>query len=104
MTNVRKVKLDAEEQTTLDAFEEALDKGKINSVPHVRQKIDAFKAIAKASGNKAKRVSLRVTEWDFDKAQETALQEGLPYQTLLASIIHKYFTGQLVGKHKSSNS
>lgn len=105
MTNVRKPKLDAEEQETLDAFEEAFNKGKIKSLPHVRKKIESFKAIAKASGNKAKRVSLRMTEWDFAKAQETALREGLPYQTLLSSIIHKYLTGQLVGKHKpSSNS
>lgn len=104
MTNLRKSKLDAEEQATLNAFEAAFDKGKIKNVPHVSKKMEAFKAIAKASGNKANRVSLRVTEWDFDKAQETALREGLPYQTLLSSIIHKYLTGQLVVKHKLSGS
>ncbi len=103
MTNV-KTKLDAEEQETLDAFEKAFDKGKIKSIPLARKKIEAFKAIAKASVNKSKRVSLRMTEWDFDKAQETALREGLPYQTLLSSIIHKYLSGQLVGKHKSNSS
>jgi predicted DNA binding CopG/RHH family protein len=36
-----------------------------------------------------------MTEWDFARIQEEALKEGLPYQTLLSSIIHKYLTGQL---------
>lgn len=98
MTKKQKIKLDKEEQATLEAFENALLKGKIKSVPHVKEEIQRFQAIAQASGNKAKRVSLRMTEWDFNKAQETALREGMPYQTLLASVIHKYLSGQLIAK------
>lgn len=100
MPKLHKPKLDREEQATLEAFEKALEANTIKSVPHARKKIEEFKLIAKAAGNKAKRISLRMTEWDFNKAQETALQEGLPYQTLLSSVIHKYLTGQLVVKHK----
>jgi len=99
MAKRQKVKLDDEEQTTLDAFETAVAEGKIKSVPHVTEEIQRFKTIAQASSNKAKRVSLRMTEWDFNKAQEAALREGMPYQTLLASIVHKYLSGQLVPKH-----
>lgn len=75
-------------------------KGKIKSIPHVKEEIERFKVIAQASSHKAKRVSLRMTEWDFIKAQETALREGMPYQTLLASVIHKYLSGQLVVKQE----
>ncbi len=40
-----------------------------------------------------------MTEWDYDKAQKQALKEGIPYQTLLSSIIHKYFSGQLASSN-----
>ena len=99
MVKRQKGDLDEEEQATLDAFEIAFAKGKIKSVPHVNEEISRFKTISQTSGNKAKRVSLRMTEWDFNKAQEAALREGMPYQTLLASVVHKYLTGQLVPRH-----
>ncbi|MFO1258854.1 MAG: hypothetical protein U1E78_10670 [Gammaproteobacteria bacterium] len=98
MTKKSKAKLDAEEQAILDSFDQAFDAGKIKSVPHVKKEIERFKNAAVASGNKSKRVSLRMTDWDFNKAQEAGLREGMPYQTLLASIIHKYLTGQLVNR------
>jgi predicted DNA binding CopG/RHH family protein len=104
MTKKQKVKLAPEEQATLDAFEKAFSEGKIKSIPHVAEEIERFKIIAQASANKAKRVSLRMTEWDFNKAQVAALREGMPYQTLLASVIHKYLTGQLVSKHEHKSS
>ena len=54
-----------------------------------------FKA-ARNTFNKTRRVNLRLTEYDFEQAHVRALEEGLPYQTLLSSIIHKYLTGRLV--------
>lgn len=36
-----------------------------------------------------------MTEWDVEKAQTLAMRQGIPYATLLTSIIHRYFTGQL---------
>jgi len=83
--------LDPEELEILNAVQE----GKITSVPQVKKKIAAYQSIAKAHGNKNRRVSLRMTEWDFLRIQEKSLQEGLAYQSLLSSIIHKYLTGQL---------
>jgi predicted DNA binding CopG/RHH family protein len=100
MVKKHKVDLNDEEQATLDAFEKALESGTIKSIPHVKDEMKRFKAMAQASGNKAKRVSLRMTEWDFNKAQEAALREGMPYQTLLASVVHKYLSGQLIQKHE----
>lgn len=86
-----KQKLTAEEKAILNAYES----GKSRSVPKLAAEKKRLQNIAKAHGNKNHRVSLLMTEWDFTKIQEEALKEGLPYQTLLSSIIHKYLTGQL---------
>ena len=96
MIKNQNINLDNEEQSILDAFEDAMVTGAIKSVADVGEEIRRFKAIAKASNNKVKRVSLRMTEWDFNKAQEAALREGIPYQTFLASVVHRYLSGQLV--------
>jgi predicted DNA binding CopG/RHH family protein len=86
-----KQKLTSEEQAILTAFES----GKLHSVPKLEAEKKRFQNIAKAHGIKNRRISLRMTEWDFTRIQEEALKEGLPYQSLLSSIIHKYLTGQL---------
>ncbi len=91
-----KQKLNAEEKAILTAFES----GKLRSVPKLLAEKKRFQNIAKAHGTKNRRVSLRMTEWDFARAQEEALKEGLPYQSLLSSIIHKYLTGQFKEDHR----
>ena len=42
---------------------------------------------------------MRVTERDYDLAHSRAREEGIPYQTLLSSVIHKYLDGRLTEKH-----
>jgi predicted DNA binding CopG/RHH family protein len=86
-----KQKLNAEEKAILTAFEA----GKLRSVPKLQTEKKRFQNIAKAHGIKNRRISLRMTEWDFLRIQEEALKVGLPYQSLLSSIIHQYLTGQL---------
>ena len=78
------------EQAILDAFES----DSLKSVPNSDAEKNRIRSIAKTHGLKNKRVSLRMSEWDFTRIQEEALKEGLPYQSLLSSIIHKYLTGQ----------
>lgn len=85
-------KLDAEEQEILDAFEQ----NELQSVPNVSEQIEAAKAAARNTTLKTHRVNLRLTERDFYLAHVKASEEGLPYQTLLASVIHKYLSGRLV--------
>lgn len=92
----RKQKLTVEEKAILKAFES----GKLRSVSKLSAEKKRFQNIAKAHGIKNRRVSLRMTEWDFTKIQEEALKEGLPYQSLLSSIIHKYLTGQFNDDHR----
>jgi predicted DNA binding CopG/RHH family protein len=47
---------------------------------------------------KNKAISLRITNYDLEKIKEKAEQEGLPYQTLITNVLHKYITNQLYGK------
>ncbi|MBF0286861.1 MAG: antitoxin [SAR324 cluster bacterium] len=89
-----KYKLDPEEQEILDAFE----RGDLKSIPNVQQEIELTKEAARNTFNKTKRINLRLTEQDFDLAHIKALEEGLPYQTLLSSVIHKYLSGRLTEK------
>ena len=95
---IHSYKLDAEEQELSDLLDNAVDKKTLKSVPNVKKEIQRVTAIFKENGNKTKRVSLRMTENDFHKAQEIARQEGLPYQTFLSSVFHKYLTGRLTEK------
>ena len=48
--------------------------------------------------NEKKSISLRVRKYDLEKLKERAQQEGIPYQTLLSSLIHKFITDQLLDK------
>ena len=47
---------------------------------------------------KDQRMNIRITKYDLDGIKLKAAEEGLPYQTLVASIIHKYVTGRLIEK------
>ena len=89
-----KNKLDDYEREILDAFEQ----GKLKSTANAKDEILNAKEAAKNTFNKNKRVNLRITEQDYDLAHIKAHQDGIPYQTLLSSVIHKYLTGQLVEK------
>ena len=47
---------------------------------------------------KDKRINLRLSEKDYHQIQIRAVEEGMPYQTLISSIVHKYINGTLVPK------
>lgn len=87
-------RLSAEERDILERF----DRGDLRSVPNVQDEIQAAREAARQTFNKTKRVNLRVTERDFNLAHARAREEGIPYQTLLSSVIHKYLSGRLTEK------
>ena len=60
--------------------------------------ISKYKIAAKNTFKKNKRVNIRISEMDLELLQERALIEGLPYQTLMSSVLHKYVTGSLTDK------
>ncbi len=89
-----KYEMDDEERDILKKFE----LGELPSVPDVKEATEAARNAARATFNKTRRVNLRMTERDFSLAHARAREEGLPYQTLLSSVIHKYLTGRLTEK------
>ncbi len=83
-------KVDAYENEVLLAYE----KGKLKSVA-TKSELAKFKDAARATGIKDKRVNIRLSSGDLNDIQVRALEEGVPYQTLIASVLHKYVTGRL---------
>ena len=87
-------KMSSEERDILDRFQ--LDE--LRSASGAEPEIEAARQAARNTFNKTKRVNLRVTERDFNLAHSRAREEGIPYQTLLSSVIHKYLSGRLTEK------
>jgi predicted DNA binding CopG/RHH family protein len=89
----------------LDAFEKdlltAYEKGELKSTSPSKAKLARFKAAATATFLKEKRVNIRLSTPDLMDIQARALEEGMPYQTLIASVLHKFVSGRLV-EHSSS--
>src|ERR1700690_2155144 len=83
-------KIDAYEHEVLAAFE----KGQLKSVA-TKAELAKFKAAARATAIKDRRVNIRLSSGDLSDIQVKALEEGVPYQTLIASVLHKYVTGRL---------
>ncbi|MDP3560334.1 MAG: hypothetical protein Q8R79_08325 [Legionellaceae bacterium] len=72
-----------------------LESGGYEAIEHENAEIERYLKIFQENGNKVKRVNIRLTEWDIEKAQAMAMRQGIPYTTFLTSILHRYFTGQL---------
>ena len=85
-------KLDAEEQGILDAFEA----GTLKRSANAKAEIKRHQEYAAATLQKDSRINIRLSSKDLRSLQKRALQEGLPYQTLIASLLHKYVEGRLV--------
>lgn len=82
---------DAYEREILSSFE----KGKLKSVA-TKAELEKFRAAARATAVKDRRVNIRLSSIDLNDIQVKALEEGMPYQTLIASVLHKYVSGRLV--------
>jgi predicted DNA binding CopG/RHH family protein len=70
------------------------EKGQLKSVAS-KAELAKFKAAARATAIKDRRVNIRLSSGDLSDIQVRALEEGVPYQTLIASVLHKYVTGRL---------
>ncbi|MBS0308308.1 MAG: hypothetical protein JSS58_04985 [Proteobacteria bacterium] len=62
------------------------------------------KAAARATAIKDRRVNIRLSSGDLNDIQVRALEEGIPYQTLIASVLHKYVTGRLAEQPGAATS
>ena len=84
-------KLNKEETELLGAF----DAGKLKSVVDAAERQTLHQSYAEAMFRKDARINIRLSSRDLRGLQKKALAEGMPYQTLVASILHKYVEGRL---------
>ncbi len=91
------MKLTKEESAIL----ESVEKGEWRQVPNFREEAHRYERSTRATLRKDKRVNIRMTETDLVRLQKRAVDEGLPYQTLISSILHKYISGRLTEENAS---
>ena len=85
-----KAKLSKQEKALLNAIEA----GQYESVLTKSRKKE-LEAIAANTTRKDKRINIRISNRDLTAIQSRASEEGIPYQTFVSSIIHKYISGSL---------
>lgn len=92
----------------LDKFEADIladyESGELKSTSPKKSDLAKFKAAASATFIKDKRINIRLSSPDLMDIQARALEEGIPYQTFIASVLHKYASGRLVEKPSSLTS
>lgn len=88
------MKLNKEEKELLNSVE----KGEWKSASNREREVKHYQKYAKATFRKDKRVNIRISERDLVNIQKRAVEEGLPYQTLISSIIHKFIGGRFIEK------
>ncbi len=88
------LKLEQDELELLASYE----KEEWQSVKNIKEQAAQYRAYARATFRKDKRVNIRISEKDLLDLQKRALLEGIPYQTLISSVLHKYITGALTEK------
>ncbi|MBD3315100.1 MAG: antitoxin [Chitinivibrionales bacterium] len=85
-------KLRKEENDLLKAYE----RGEWRSKKKVAQRKEQIREFARNTMKKDKRVNIRISERDLKEIQRKAVHEGLPYQTLISSVLHKFINGNLI--------
>jgi len=82
---VHDYQLDDEEREVLEAYE----RGELTRVENFEEEKAKLESCARATLQKRKNINIRIAEWDLVRLKARALEEGLPYQTYIASILHK---------------
>lgn len=86
-----KIKLDAEEKAILAAYE----RGELKLAPNQKEEKATIQRYARATLKKDKRVNIRMSEKDLYLIQMRALEEGIHYQTLMSSVLHKFVAARV---------
>ena len=91
-------------ETRRPSYEEGIaddyEKGRFKSVGLSKADLKGFRDAARATFIKDRRVNIRLSSPDLVDIKTRAAEEGVPYQTLIASVLHKFVTGRL--KEKAS--
>jgi predicted DNA binding CopG/RHH family protein len=88
------MKYDKEEKAIVDAYE----KGTMALSTPTKKEIEAIKATARKTLVKNKRITIRLYDHDYQGIQKKAIEMGIPYQTLISGIIHRYIEGDLISR------
>ncbi len=84
-------KLEKDELELLKSFEDE----EWRSVSGKKREVGRLQDYARATFKKDRRINVRISSKDLTALQKRALEEGIPYQTLVSSILHKYVSGRL---------
>ena len=95
-----KIKLDKDEQEILESFE----RGEWESVQNIKTEITKHQQYAHKTLKKDKRVNIRISSKVLEEIQALAAENGIPYQTLMSSVLHRYVSGYLVEKPRPKKS
>ncbi len=87
-------KLDRKEKELL----ESVERGEWKSIRKLESERGRYQTYAESTFKKNRRVNIRISEKDLEAIQKRALEEGIPYQTLISSLLHKYASGRLIDK------
>ena len=77
-----------EEKDLLASYE----RGEWKQVNHLKKRVNRYQKIARLTLRKDKRINIRISTRDLEEIQKKALDEGIPYQTLISSVLHKYIS------------
>ncbi len=85
-------KLDKYEKDILESFEN----DEWEPVKNLEEEKERYAQYARNTHLKNKRINIRISEWDLIRLKAKSMKEGIPYQTLVSSLIHRFVTGDLV--------
>ena len=82
-------------KTILDAFEQSIEDNAGQFISLNDSEKSEIETIIDTA-NKTRNINIRISAYDIEKVKQRSKEEGIPYQTLISSVIHKYITGKLV--------
>lgn len=98
MKKDKNLNLNKEEKELLESY----NKGEWEKISNHENELKKFQELARESLKKDKRINIRLTGRDLTEIKRKAVNEGIPYQTLVSSILHKYINGRLVEKTENA--
>ena len=93
---MKRIMDEPEEKRILESYE----RGEWRSVKDLKAEVQPLRMAARNTMQKDKRINIRMSSRDLNQVQVIAAQEGIPYQTLISSIIHKYVSGSLTDRKR----
>jgi len=86
--------LDKDEKELLASVEA----GEWRSIQDFGESARKYREYARSTFKKDRRINIRISSRDLEGLQKIAIEEGIPYQTLVSSVLHKYVSGTLIEK------